>query len=179
MPQIVEQVAKLVALSARSEMKHEHPMQSVQRSFRLLRSNGEFYGFNEHNPHFCSNPWSKKGVIAIISDSPSLLRTFYASLIASAALLGMAGTARAQLYVSQLGILTVSEYNAATGAEINANLITRLRTPGGLALQGNTLFVANQSGTIGKYDAATGKEINANLITGLQFPTAVAVKNAK
>jgi hypothetical protein len=83
----------------------------------------------------------------------SLLRAFYASLIAIAALSGMARTARAQLYVSQLGILTVSEYNATTGVAINANLITRLSTPSRLAVQGNTLFVANEGGSVGKYDA--------------------------
>lgn len=58
-------------------------------------------------------------------NTPSLLRAFYASLIAIAALSAMPRTARAQLYVCQLGILTASEYNAATGAAINANLITQ------------------------------------------------------
>jgi WD40 repeat protein len=108
----------------------------------------------------------------------SLLRAFYASLIAIAALSGMARTARAQLYVSQLGILTVSEYNATTGAAINANLITRLSTPSRLAVQGNTLFVANESGSVGKYDAATGAAINASFITGMQFfPQGLAVQD--
>jgi len=57
-------------------------------------------------------------VIAITSDLLSLLRAFYASLIAIAALSGMPRTARAQLYVSHLGILTASEYYATTGAAI-------------------------------------------------------------
>jgi len=51
----------------------------------------------------------------------------------------MARTALAQLYVSQLGILTASEFNATTGAAINAILITRLSTPSGLAVQEATL----------------------------------------
>jgi len=62
-------------------------------------------------------------VIAITSDLQSLLRALYASLIAIAALSGMAKTARGQ-HVSQLGILTTSKYNAATGVAINANLIS-------------------------------------------------------
>jgi hypothetical protein len=45
-----------------------------------------------------------------------------------------------QLYVSQLAILTASEYNAATGVVINANLIKRLITPSGLAVLGNTVL---------------------------------------
>ena len=89
----------------------------------------------------------------------------------------MARTARAQLYVSQLGILTVSEYNAATGAAINAHLITRLSTPTRLAVEGNTLFVANESGSVGKYDAATGAAINPSFITGRQFfPQGLAIQ---
>src|SRR5260221_1762400 len=122
-------------------------------------------------------PWQQKGVIAITLDLPSLLRAFYASLIAIAALSGLARTARAQLYVSQLGILTVSEYNATSGPAFNANLITRLRTPSRLAVQGNTLFVANESGSVGKYDAATGAAINPSFITGMQFfPQGLAVR---
>jgi hypothetical protein len=108
-------------------------------------------------------------MIAIISDSQSLLRACSASLIAIAAVLGMSSTAHAQLYVSQLGALTVSEYNATTGVAINANLITRLRMPSRLAVQGNTLFVANESGSVGKYDAATGAAINPSFIAGMQF----------
>jgi WD40 repeat protein len=116
-------------------------------------------------------------VIAITADLQSLLRALYASLIAIAALSGMAETARGQLYVGQLGILTTSEYNAATGVAINANLIKRVITPSGLAVQGNTLFVANESGWVGKYDNATGTAINPRFITGMQFlPEGLAVQ---
>jgi hypothetical protein len=65
-----------------------------------------------------------------------------------------------QLYVSHrpegglIGVL--SEYNATTGEVINANLITGLKFPGGLAVSGNKLFVANHvGGTVGEYDATT------------------------
>src|SRR5271166_1931658 len=62
----------------------------------------------------------------------------------------------------------VGEYNATTGAAINANLIPNGGGP--LALSGNTLFVWSAFGTVGKYDATTGAAINANFITGLILP---------
>jgi hypothetical protein len=71
---------------------------------------------------------------------------------------------------------TVGEYDAATGAVVNASLITGLDGPSGLALSGSDLFVANfNSGTIGEYNAITGAAINATLVTGLQSPVSLAV----
>jgi hypothetical protein len=65
-----------------------------------------------------------------------LLRAFYPFLIAIAALWAMPRTARAQLYVTQGGTGgIVSKYNATTGAAINANFITGLITPVGLAVK--------------------------------------------
>ena len=64
---------------------------------------------------------------------------------------------------------TVGEYDATTGAAINASFITGLSFPWGLALSGNNLLVANSaSNTVGEYNAATGAAINAIFITGLQ-----------
>ena len=57
-----------------------------------------------------------------------------------------------KLYVSQVlsGSGTVGEYNATTGAAINANFITGLSLPAKLVLSGNNLFVANNgSNTVG------------------------------
>jgi hypothetical protein len=57
----------------------------------------------------------------------SLLRAFYAFLIAFATLWAMPRNAHAQLYVTQAvspGI--VSEYNASTGKVIKSNFITAL-----------------------------------------------------
>jgi hypothetical protein len=87
----------------------------------------------------------------------------------------MPRSARAQqFYVSNFNM--VGEYDAATGAAINASLIAGLDAPEGLALSGNTLFVANfGSGTVGEYNAATGAAINANFITGLNGPIGLAV----
>jgi hypothetical protein len=82
----------------------------------------------------------------------------------------------------------VGEYNATTGATINAKFIitgigpNAAFAPSGLALLGNTLFVANfgsgaGNGTVGTYDATTGAAIS-NFITGLTFPQGIAVKIA-
>jgi hypothetical protein len=94
----------------------------------------------------------------------------------------MPRSARAQLYVSQIGPLpntgNVEEYNAITGAAINANFITRLNGPAGLALSGNNLFVANDfSTTVGAYDASTGVAINPSFITGLSGAFGLLVKH--
>src|SRR5215469_56607 len=88
-----------------------------------------------------------------------LSRALYAFLIVIAALSAMPTNAQAQLYVTQLPsfpsfVGIVSEYNATTGEVIKREFIKGLRGPDGLAVLGNTLFVANGTGnTIGKYDA--------------------------
>jgi len=108
-----------------------------------------------------------------------LRRALYTLLLCTAALWAMPRSAHAQLYVSQVGG-SVGEYNAATGAVINANLIMGLPQPGALLLSGNDLFVANTGigagiDTVGEYNATTGAAINASLITGLFDPTALAL----
>jgi hypothetical protein len=63
---------------------------------------------------------------------------------------------------------------------LNASLITGLNGPFGLALSGNTLFVAITNGgapgagTVGRYDLNTGI-FNASFITGLNDPTSLAL----
>jgi hypothetical protein len=91
-------------------------------------------------------------------------------LLGVLALWAMPRSAHAQLYASQSTTNTVGKYDANTGAAINANFITGLSGPMGLALSadGTVLFVANDSnGSVGEYNAATGAAINANFITGL------------
>jgi len=113
------------------------------------------------------------------------LRAFYPLLIAIAALWAMPKNAHAQLYVTQIPsppstIGVVGKYDAKTGAAISPSFITGLNLPAGLALLGNTLFVANRtSGTIGEYDATTGAVIDANFITGLNLPDGLAVLGNK
>jgi hypothetical protein len=102
-----------------------------------------------------------------------------------AALWALPRSARGQLYVnedanpsSQVVQSGVGEYNATTGAAINANFIAGLNEPVALAVSGNTLFVvdiAGATGTIRSYHATTGAAINANFITGLNEPGGVAV----
>ncbi|MFZ0889898.1 MAG: hypothetical protein WA005_15740 [Candidatus Binataceae bacterium] len=115
----------------------------------------------------------------ITSNSRPLRRTVCILLMCIAALAGMAQSARAQLYVGQdvsniYG--TVGKYTDTTGVPINANFITGLTDPEGLALSGNHLLVASYAnGTVGEYNATTGELINANFITGLSYPYVLVV----
>jgi hypothetical protein len=61
----------------------------------------------------------------------------------------------------------VGEYDATTGALINASFIPVLAGPTALLVSGNTLFVANSAlgGSVGEYNASTGAVINATFIT--------------
>jgi hypothetical protein len=79
---------------------------------------------------------------------------------------------------------SVAEYDATTGALINANFITGLSVPEGLTIVGNNLYVVsnandtqqpNTNGLIGEYNATTGAPINASLVTGLSQPVATAI----
>jgi hypothetical protein len=60
----------------------------------------------------------------------------------------------------------VGEYNATTGAAINASFISLDVDEGlGLALSGNTLYVVHDFYTVGAYNATTGATINDILIS--------------
>jgi hypothetical protein len=78
----------------------------------------------------------------------------------------------------------VREYDATTGATVNANFITGLTGPEGLGLDGNNhLFVTNSNfgvNTVGEYDATTGATINAAFISsqGLAGPVDVVFMTA-
>jgi hypothetical protein len=68
---------------------------------------------------------------------------------------------------------TVGAYNATTGAPLYSFTAP---DPTGLAVSGNTLFLANYvGGTVGEYNASTGAVINADFITGLSRPEGLAV----
>ena len=111
------------------------------------------------------------------------MRAVYAFIFAISALWALARNAHAQLYVTNrpagsLNSGLVGEYNATTGAMINASFITGLNSPLALGLLGNSLFVSDiGNGTVGEYDAKTGAAINANFITGLSAPFGLAVKS--
>ena len=55
---------------------------------------------------------------------------------------------------------------------------TGLKTPLGVEVLDNNLFVANYNGsTVREYDASTGALINANFITGLSLPQGLAISD--
>jgi hypothetical protein len=78
---------------------------------------------------------------------------------------------------------TIGEYNATTGAAINASLVTGLNQPAAVAVSGNNLFVSSYAfnsdsgagGIVGVYNATSGAAINANFITGLADPQGLAI----
>ena len=110
-----------------------------------------------------------------VSIAPAaLLYLVMALAVAVAACPAQAGQV---IFMSQTGN-TVGEYNAITGATVNAAFISGTN-PTGLALDGNNhLFVINRTNTtVGEYNATTGATINAAFINGqgLNDPGALAV----
>lgn len=78
-----------------------------------------------------------------------------------------------QLLETNAAGTTVGEYTT-TGAAINANFITGLNNPIGIATSNGKVYVYNGTfnggpgaGAVGVYDAATGSAINRSLIQGL------------
>jgi hypothetical protein len=70
--------------------------------------------------------------------------------------------------IDNVGVFTTS------GTILNSSLITGLDGPYGIAISGNNLFVANETGgTVGEY--SFGGAIAASLISGLNKPCGVAV----
>jgi len=106
-----------------------------------------------------------------------LCRALCTLLLGIAALWAMPRSARAQLYVINQNSSAIGEYNATTGAIINAEFITvGINGPTALLLSGNTLFVANEIGnSVAEYNATTGAVINVNFITALDGPQGLAL----
>lgn len=81
------------------------------------------------------------------------------------------------IYLSDM-VNRISVYDGASLLEINDNFITGLDEPGGIAIGGDYLYVANFGGsTIGLYNATTGATINANFISGLTGPNAIVISD--
>ena len=107
------------------------------------------------------------------------IRMILSGLVASVALCALPGTARAQIFEANFSSGTIGEYNATTGATINASPVSGLSSLFGIAISGGNLFVANAgNSTIGEYNATTGATINASLVSGLSFPRGIAVVTA-
>jgi PQQ-like domain/PEP-CTERM motif len=74
---------------------------------------------------------------------------------------------------ANFGLGSIGEYDATTGAVINASLIQGLKGPVAMAVFGNSLYVVTSgytavgAGGVGQYNLTTGAAINANFITGL------------
>ena len=82
------------------------------------------------------------------------------------------------LYVSNFGAGSISTYDAATGATLDAALLTGLSGPLGIALSGDglNLYVANRDGnTIGLFPASGGGGDPAFIDIGLSGPSGLAV----
>ena len=89
------------------------------------------------------------------------------------------GHARAQLYVGFTNDSIVRVYNAATGAVINASLVSGSLNiaPSSLALLQNKLFVTSASGVaVNEYNATTGAVIQNNfIVTNQNTPTGFTI----
>ena len=102
------------------------------------------------------------------------IRLIVSSLAVSAALCAMAGTTRAQIFVTNFDAGTIGEYTTS-GVPVNPALITGLNGPAEIAVSGGNLFVTNVLGdTVGKY-TTSGVPVNPALITGLIGPGGLAV----
>ena len=64
----------------------------------------------------------------------------------------------ANLWVTNYNRGTIGEYNATTGAVINASLVSGLNDPSGIAVSGGNLSVIEPwaAAQIGEYNATTG-----------------------
>ena len=78
------------------------------------------------------------------------------------------------LFVTDSVTGTIGEYNATTGATVDADLVSGLDGPGGIAVFGGHLFVTSfRTGTIGEY-TISGETVNESLVSGLNQPTDIA-----
>ena len=98
---------------------------------------------------------------------------FLICALSTAVIWAVPGKSIAQdLYVMNYNNGTVGEYNATTGATINASFITGLGLESGLALSGTVLYAETFNDTtgedgVGEYNATTGATINASFISGI------------
>jgi hypothetical protein len=82
------------------------------------------------------------------------------------------------LFVTNQATGTLGEYNATTGAVVNASLVSGLSQPWAIAVSGTNLFVTNLgNGTIGEY-TTSGGTVNPSLVSGLNWPYGIAVSGS-
>jgi streptogramin lyase len=89
--------------------------------------------------------------------------------------------ASGQVFTSLYGISNVGVYNGLTGQTVSGSFLNiGANNINGLALSGNTLYVAQAGGTqrISTYDATTGALLSANFIQGVYNPQDIFIDNA-
>ncbi len=79
------------------------------------------------------------------------------------------------LFVSNASSGTVSEYNAATGALLNASIVNGLSTPRGLAISGNTLYVSYGNASNGVADYTLNLANNSASVITTSFVTGYSI----
>ena len=124
--------------------------------------------------------WSGKPAPPV-TPPPSPVPAIPVYAVVAMGLLCAAPTSRGQNLFVATANDAVGEYNAITGATINAALISGLNEPEGMAISGSNLFVANfGNGTVDEYNATTGAAtgINASFITGLDEPEGLVLSGS-
>lgn len=105
------------------------------------------------------------------------MKNFRGNLLLLLALVGAAGSAHGQIYLTNLafGYDSIGEYTTG-GTTVNATLVSSgLSGPYGLAVSDSYLFVTNiTAGTVGVY-TTSGAVVNSALISGLNAPTGIVV----
>jgi hypothetical protein len=118
--------------------------------------------------------------------TPSLLDTTGLTIVAVNSVAVSAGKIWAAYAWGPFNSLgAVGVWDANTGAQINATLVSGISFPQGIAVYGGKLYVAlalgpagyvnGGLGTIAEYDATTGAPINTQLVSGLNNPYALAI----
>jgi hypothetical protein len=107
-------------------------------------------------------------------------KTKLAILIASLSVIASASAKATSVILVAQDNDVVAEYDATTGAVINASLVSGLNNPNGLAVSADNAILVSSVGTAGagvvaKYDLTTGAAINANFVTGLRYPEGIFV----
>jgi hypothetical protein len=109
---------------------------------------------------------------------PINMRSLLSVLVASLALCGLPRSICAQIFVTNSGTGTVSEYSTS-GAPLDLALISGLILPQGIAISGEILFVTSLAapdsgaGRVGKY-TTSGAAVDSTLIN-LFGPSAIAI----
>jgi 6-phosphogluconolactonase (cycloisomerase 2 family) len=127
-----------------------------------------------------TNLFVVKSAAGTIGEYTTSGATVNAALVSGLGLYGPISVAvsGSHLYVTSKGsggAGTIGDYDATTGAVVNAALVSGLQYPYGLAVSGSNLFVTEYlAGRIGAY-TTSGVTVNTALVSGLDHPFGLAV----